>query len=88
MSNNIIRKWGIELGVFAAIIIADIIGSAILKRTAGNSAAFYFRLGIGIGAIMIYCIIRFMVERKLKPSKPQWNNIGLRKSLGDIIFKK
>jgi len=67
-----IKKWRIEISVIIAIVIADVIGSSILGRA--TSVSFWFRMGIGIGAIMALCIIRFMA---VKPNKP----------LGDISVK-
>jgi hypothetical protein len=71
-----IKKWKIELSVLIAIVIADVIGSAIIGRA--TSASFWFRMGIAIGAIMALCIIRFMAHKGHKPHK----------SLGDMSFKK
>jgi hypothetical protein len=69
-----VRKWRIELSVFIAIVIADVIGSAIIGRA--TSASFWFRLGMAIGAIMALGIIRVIIA--VKPYE----------SLGDISFKR
>jgi hypothetical protein len=74
---NWIKKWRIELSVLIAIVIADVLGSSILGRA--TSVSFWFRMGIGIGAIMALCIIRFML---IKPGKSYKN------ALGDTLSKR
>ena len=71
------KTWEIELAVFASIVLFDVVGSAILKVIAGSSDAFWFRLGIAIGMIAAYCIVRFMVERKFNRGR------SLRELLGN-----
>jgi hypothetical protein len=69
-----IWKWKVELGVLVAIVIADVIGSAIIGRA--TSSSFWFRMGIAIGAIMALFVIRVIMA--VKPGKP----------LGDVSIKK